>query len=88
MQNPLFLDPFQFGVKTLYIISIHLLDFEKHLQEIFKMLKALFSPIIAILFFTGCSATWSGVQKDTSNAVNWTKSKVNQGAAYVKEKTE
>lgn len=52
------------------------------------MLKVLFSSIIAVLFFTGCSATWSGVQQDTSNAVQWTKGQVNQGASYVKEKTE
>ncbi len=52
------------------------------------MLKTIFSVITTILFFTGCSATWSGVQQDTSNAVNWTKGQVNQGASYVKEKTE
>lgn len=38
--------------------------------------------------FSGCSATWSGVKEDTSKAADWTKEKVNQGAAYVKEKTE
>jgi PBP1b-binding outer membrane lipoprotein LpoB len=41
-----------------------------------------------LLFLTGCSATWSGVKEDTSNAFNWTKEKVNDGASYVKEKTE
>ncbi|MFZ2891378.1 hypothetical protein [Sulfuricurvum sp.] len=44
--------------------------------------------VITFLFFSGCSATWSGVQRDTSNAVDWTKSKVNEGATYVKEKTQ
>ncbi|MDD2780202.1 hypothetical protein [Sulfuricurvum sp.] len=44
--------------------------------------------LIVFIFFTGCSATWSGVQQDTSNAVDWTKGQVNQGANYVKEKTE
>jgi len=38
--------------------------------------------------FSGCSATWSGVKEDTSKAADWTKEKVNQGTAYVKEKTE
>jgi hypothetical protein len=44
--------------------------------------------VFSLLIFTGCSATWSGVQQDTTNALDWTKGKVNQGAGYVKEKTE
>lgn len=52
------------------------------------MLKTFFSLTFFLIFMAGCSATWSGVQQDTSNAVDWTKSKVNQGASYVKEKTE
>jgi PBP1b-binding outer membrane lipoprotein LpoB len=32
---------------------------------------------IALLLFTGCSATWSGVKEDTSKAADWTKEKVN-----------
>lgn len=40
------------------------------------------------LMLSGCSATWGGVKTDTSHAVDWTKDKVNQGATYVKEKTE
>lgn len=51
-------------------------------------MKTFVLSIFALLFISGCSATWSGVQQDTSNAVDWTKSKVNQGASYVKEKTE
>lgn len=43
---------------------------------------------LTLLLISGCSATWSGVQQDTTNAVNWTKGQVNQGASYVKEKTE
>jgi uncharacterized lipoprotein YajG len=43
---------------------------------------------ITLLLFTGCSATWSGVKQDTANATSWTKGKVNQGAGFVKEKTE
>lgn len=38
--------------------------------------------------FAGCSATWNGVKEDTSNAAEWTKTKINEGANYVKEKTE
>lgn len=44
--------------------------------------------VFSLLIFTGCSATWSGVQQDTTNAVQWTKGQVNQGASFVKEKTE
>lgn len=51
-------------------------------------MKSLFSITIILILFSGCSATWSGVKEDTSNSVNWTKGQVNQGAGYVKEKTE
>lgn len=51
-------------------------------------MKFLLSLIIALFFFSGCSATWNGVKEDTTNAANWTKDKVNQGASYVKEKTQ
>lgn len=52
------------------------------------LVKAFVFTLFILLFISGCSATWSGVQQDTTNAVDWTKSKVNQGANYVKEKTE
>jgi hypothetical protein len=48
----------------------------------------LLSAITALVLFAGCSATWSGVQEDTSHALDWTKGQINQGAVYVKEKTE
>lgn len=51
-------------------------------------MKSTIFTILTIILFSGCSATWSGVQQDTTNAVDWTKGKVNQGAGYVKEKTE
>lgn len=51
-------------------------------------MKAFVFTLFILFFVSGCSATWSGVQQDTTNAVDWTKSKVNQGANYVKEKTE
>jgi uncharacterized protein YcfL len=41
-----------------------------------------------LLLLTGCSATWSGIKQDSSNAFDWTKRQVNTGAGYVKEKTE
>lgn len=47
-----------------------------------------FIIFLSVILFSGCSATWSGVQEDTTNAVDWTKGKVNQGANFVKEKTE
>lgn len=49
-------------------------------------MKFLF-PLLMIVFFSGC-ATWSGIKKDTSDGVDWTKEKINKGAEYVKEKTE
>lgn len=39
------------------------------------------------LLLAGC-ATWQGIKQDSSDAAGWTKEKVNQGATYVKEKTE
>jgi hypothetical protein len=51
-------------------------------------MKSLLSLGIVLMFFSACSATWNGVKDDTTNAVDWTKEKVNQGAGYVKEKTQ
>ncbi|MCI4406667.1 MAG: hypothetical protein JHC35_05175 [Sulfuricurvum sp.] len=51
-------------------------------------MKVLFFGLGMVLFLSGCSATWSGIKEDTSSAVDWTKGKVNQGASYVKEKTQ
>ncbi|MBR8461524.1 hypothetical protein KDD93_06390 [Campylobacter sp. faydin G-24] len=45
--------------------------------------------LCAVLFMLlGCSNTWHGIKEDTHNATQWTKEKVNDGASYVKEKTE
>ncbi len=44
--------------------------------------------VFALFLFFGCSATVRGVKEDTSNAVDWTKKKVNEAATTVKEKTE
>jgi PBP1b-binding outer membrane lipoprotein LpoB len=43
--------------------------------------------LVLILFFSGC-ATWQGIKSDSKDAAHWTKEKVNEGASYVKEKTE
>ena len=43
--------------------------------------------LVAVILFSGC-ATWQGIKSDTSDAADWSKKKVNQGANYVKEKTE
>lgn len=51
-------------------------------------MKSLVVLGFSLLVLGGCSATWSGVKEDSSNAVQWTKGQVNQGATYVKEKTE
>lgn len=51
-------------------------------------MKSFFFVSAIFIFLTGCSATWNGVQEDTTNAVQWTKGQVNQGATYVKQKTE
>jgi len=51
-------------------------------------MKTILITLLSLIILSGCSATWSGVQQDTSNAVDWTKGQVNQGANYVKEKTE
>ena len=42
---------------------------------------------LCVAALSGC-ATWGGIKKDTSDAAQWTKEKINQGAEYVKEKTE
>ena len=42
----------------------------------------------AVFLMVGCSNTWRGVKEDTNKAVEWSKDKVNDGATYVKEKTE
>ena len=43
--------------------------------------------LLAVLAFGGC-ATAKGIKKDVKDGAQWTKEKVNQGATYVKEKTE
>ncbi|AFL67789.1 hypothetical protein [Sulfurospirillum barnesii] len=43
--------------------------------------------IMCVILFSGC-ATWGGIKKDTRDGAEWTKEKINQGASYVKDKTE
>lgn len=43
--------------------------------------------LLTVVLLCGC-ATWNGIKKDTSDGFEWTKEKINQGAEYVKEKTE
>lgn len=45
------------------------------------------SSLLILMALGGC-ATWQGMQQDTHDAVDWSKKKVNEGAAYIKEKTE
>ncbi|MCR1810900.1 MULTISPECIES: hypothetical protein [Sulfurospirillum] len=49
-------------------------------------MKYLF-PLFCIALLSGC-ATWGGIKKDAKDGYEWTKEKVNDGATYVKEKTE
>lgn len=42
---------------------------------------------LMIVLLSGC-ATWSGIKQDTKTGAEWSKEKVNQGASYVKEKTD
>ncbi|MBE9852851.1 hypothetical protein G6W42_09570 [Campylobacter concisus] len=51
-------------------------------------MKKLFLIACVAFFAVGCSNTWHGVKEDTHNAKEWTKEKINDGASYVKEKTE
>lgn len=51
-------------------------------------MKLLFPAIASLFLLCGCTATWSGVKQDSSDAWQWTKQKVNEGADYVREKTE
>lgn len=51
-------------------------------------MKSLLCVTLALVFLSGCSATWHGVREDTSHSLEWSKEQVNHGAAYVKEKTE
>ena len=55
----------------------------------FQIKKHLTFLILVFTLFTasGC-ATWQGIKQDTSDSVDWTKEKVNQGAKYIEKKTE
>jgi len=50
-------------------------------------MKQTLSITVFALLFAGC-ATWSGIKEDTGTAKEWTKEQINQGASFVKEKTE
>ncbi|WP_011992885.1 hypothetical protein [Campylobacter curvus] len=51
-------------------------------------MRKILLAVFATFFMMGCSNTWHGVKEDTHNAKEWTKEKINDGATYVKEKTE
>ena len=50
------------------------------------MIKALMI-FLCLFILSGC-ATWGGIKKDARDGAEWTKEKINQGASYVKDKTE
>ena len=43
--------------------------------------------MVVVALLSGC-ATWGDVKQDAKDGAEWTKEKVNEGATYVKEKTE
>lgn len=53
------------------------------------MRKSLTFTIVLFVVFmaSGCSDTWKGVKKDTSENTEWSKEKVNDGAKYIEKKT-
>ncbi|MDR0666962.1 MAG: hypothetical protein LBF71_06110 [Campylobacteraceae bacterium] len=51
-------------------------------------MKRVICLLILSLFLTSCSNTWQGIKSDSQDAADWTKGKINQGATYIKEKTE
>lgn len=44
--------------------------------------------VLSLWVLAGCSATWEGVKEDSDDAYKWSKKKVNEGATYIKEKTD
>ncbi|CZE46140.1 hypothetical protein [Campylobacter geochelonis] len=51
-------------------------------------MRFIFAILVTTIFFVGCSNTWQGVKQDSKETADWTKEKVNEGATFVKEKTE
>ena len=45
-------------------------------------------PLFVVLMSSGCSSTWHGAKKDTTDNAKWSKDKVNDGAHYVEKKTD
>ena len=50
-------------------------------------MKSIFLALILVGLISGC-ATCGGIKKDAKDGYEWTKEKINDGASYVKEKTE
>lgn len=44
--------------------------------------------LFALFMISGCSETWQGAKKDTSDNAQWSKDKVNDGATYIEKKTD
>ena len=51
-------------------------------------MRTLLFSVMTLLVLSGCGATWKGVKDDTKENAHWVEQKVNDGASYVKEKTE
>ena len=50
-------------------------------------MKNILLALVVVGLMSGC-ATWGGIKKDAKDSAEWTKEKINNGANYVKEKTE
>lgn len=50
-------------------------------------MKNILLALMTVFLISGC-ATWGGIKKDAKDGAHWTKEKINQGAEYVKEKTD
>ena len=44
--------------------------------------------LFTLLMASGCSETWKGAKKDTTDNAEWSKDKVNDGAKYIEKKTD
>ena len=53
-----------------------------------KKSLTLIALLFAVLMASGCSETWQGAKKDTTDGTEWSKDKVNDGAEYIEKKTD
>ena len=44
--------------------------------------------LFVVIMASGCSGTWQGAKKDTTDNAEWSKDKVSDGAEYIEKKTD